>query len=750
MLHAAFLRSPYPSARIVSVDTAAAQAVPGVALVITGREVAMRCKPYAGLHELFAGMKAPEQWPMALDRACWQGEPVVAVVAETRAQAEDAVEEVVVQWEPQAALTEVDAAAAPGAPAIHPDMATNIAYETMLLKGDPESAFRDGAAVIDAQFCFARHTGVCLETRTIIADYEPATPSLVVTQSHQCPAQQQDLYARLLGLPDHSVRVYCPDVGGAFGIKQQLYGDELAVCVLSMMLKLPVKFTADRFESFMTDIHARDHRVRARLSVDRDGRVKGLSVDDRFGIGAYSQHPRSSVGEGSHVLRLSGAPYVVPAYEARLRMVLQNKNMIGHYRAVGHPVAAAVTEALVDQAARAIGMDPIEMRRRNYIPADSYPYLSHGGFSFEQLSLHVCLERIVDMMRIPELRAEQAARKDSHLRLGIGLATFVELTGTGPGYYGRGEARVSTQEGCFLKLEPSGRLRCTPSVTDQGQGTDTAIAQVVAAAVGVPVEHVAVISGDSELAPYGGGAWASRGVCAGAEAAHRAGKALRENILLLAAQMLASPSQILDIRQGVVVEAISGQARLTLADVARTGYFRQDTLPADFQPELAVVRHFVPSGRPFLITNGIHGSVAEIDTQTGIVTLRKHYVVHDSGTVINPMLLDEQIRGGVVQGLGAAMYEEIPYGPQGQLLIGSMADYLLPMAAEMPDIEVGHVGTADPDTSVGAKGAGEAGTAGASAAVLNAVNDALAPLGAFLTQLPLTPERILRALGCVQ
>ncbi len=749
MLHAVFVRSPHPFARIVSIDSAAARSMPGVALVATGGEVASWCTPYAGMHQLFTGMRVPEQRPMAVERACWQGEPVVAVVAASRAQAEDAAEEVMIEWEPLPALTDVAAAAAPGASVIHPQIGSNIAYETKVVTGDLEAAFPGEAATVEAEFCFARHTGVCLETRAIIADYEPATPSLVVTQSHQCPAQQQDIYARLLGLPDHCVRVHCPDVGGAFGIKQQLYGDELAVCILSMMLKRQVKFVADRFESFMTDIHARDHRVRAKLSIARDGRLQGLAVDDLFGIGAYSQFPRSSIGEGSHVLRLSGAPYVLQAYEGRLRMVFQNKNMIGHYRAVGHPVAVAVTEALVDEAARRIGMDPIEVRRRNYIAPQSYPHASHGGFTFEQLSLHACLDRIVAMMRIPALRAEQAARQDSHVRVGIGLATFVELTGTGPEYYGRGEVRVSAQEGCFLKLEPSGRIRCSPSVTDQGQGTDTAIAQVVAAAIGVPVEDVAVISGDSELTPYGGGAWASRGVSIGAEAAHRAAKALRENILLLAGHMLGALPHALDLRDGSVIEAVTGRELLPLAEVARTGYFRQDTLPAGFQPELSVVRHFVPAGRPFLITNGIHGSVVEVDTQTGMVALRKHYVVHDSGTVINPMLLDEQIRGGVVQGLGAALYEEIPYGPQGQMLIGTMADYLVPMAGEMPDIEVGHVSVPDPGTSLGAKGAGEAGTAGASAAVLNAVNDALAPLGAFLTRIPLTPERILRALGRV-
>ncbi|HVL34176.1 MAG TPA: molybdopterin cofactor-binding domain-containing protein, partial [Burkholderiales bacterium] len=306
LLHAAFVRSPHPWARIGSIDTSAARAMPGVVHVATGAEVAAHCRPYAGVHRLFPGLRAPEQWPMAVEQACWQGEPVVAVVAASRAEAEDAAEQVVIAWEPLAAVGDAAAAIAPGAPLIHPQLGSNLAYETTITTGDVEAAFRDPAVVVQARFRFARHTGVCLEPRSIIADYDPATPALVVTQSHQCPAQQQDLYARLLGLPDHSVTVQCPDIGGAFGVKQQLYGDELAVCVLSMTLGRPVKYVADRLESFLSDIHARDHEVAAKLSVDRDGRLLGLSVDDLFGIGAYSQYPRSSVGEGSHVLRLSG------------------------------------------------------------------------------------------------------------------------------------------------------------------------------------------------------------------------------------------------------------------------------------------------------------------------------------------------------------------------------------------------------------------------------------------------------------
>ena len=694
-------------------------------------------------------MRAPKQWPLAIDIACWQGEPVVAVVADTRAHAEDAAERISVEWETLEAVIDSRRGMADDASVIHAALGSNIAYQGSVTSGNIEAAFARAAMVVDREYRFGRLTGVCLEPRCIIADYQAADQALTVHQSHQCPAQQQDIYARLLGLSENKVRVHCPDVGGAFGVKQQLYGDELAVCILSKLLKRPVKYVADRIESFSTDIHARDHIVRGRLAVSADGRFLGLDVDDCFGIGAYSQYPRSSIGEGSHVLRISGAPYVVDSYRAQLTMVLQNKNLVGHYRSVGHPVAVAVTESLVDDAARKLGIDPVDIRLRNFIPETGYPHRSHGGFIFEQLSQHACLEKLVGLMNYSALRREQEQLRRTGVFRGIGIASFVELTGTGPEYYGKGEVRVSAQDGCTLKLEPSGKVRCFPSVTDQGQGTDTAIGQVVAGILGVPFDHVSVISGDSEVAPYGGGAWASRGASVGCEAAYQAAQTLRTNVLALAASILQTQQTNLTLRGGWIVNVVDGKERMALSEVARIGYFRPDLLPPKLQPELSVVRHYVPHGRPFIVTNGVQGSSVEIDTETGFIRLLRHFVVHDSGTMINPLLVEEQIRGGVVQGIGAALYEEIIYGEEGRATTGTMADYLVPMSFETPDIEIDHVSVPLEGSALGAKGVGEAGTAGASAAILNAVNDALSPFNAHLTQIPLTPQRILRALGRV-
>jgi carbon-monoxide dehydrogenase large subunit len=750
MVHAAFLRSPYPHGRILAIDATAAAALPGVVLVATGRDIAALCRPFAGIHRLFAGMKAPLQHALAVDRVTWQGEPFVAVAAETRAIAEDALDLIECDIEPLEGIGDLATAAAADTFVIHPEIGSNVAHEMLQESGDLGHAFEEAAVVVEDTFSFARHTGVCLETRSIIADFEARDRALTVYQSHQCPAQQQDIYARLLGLSENRVRVVCPDVGGAFGIKQQLYGDEIAVCALSMMLGRPVKFVADRLESFASDIHAREHVVRARMAVSAEGRILGLDVDDLFGIGAYSQYPRSSIGEGSHVLRLTGAPYRMDAYRARVRMVMQNKALVGHYRAVGHPIATAVGEALVDRAASALGKDPISLRRLNYIKPENFPFASPGGFEFEQLSLDACLDRFLEVFPMDAFRREQTRARQSGIYRGVGLATFVELTGTGPDYYGRGEARVSAQDGCLVRLEPSGVIRCFPSTTDQGQGIDAAIGQVVAQVLGVPYGHVEVVSGDSASAPYGGGAWASRGASTGAEAAFRSASALRSEILGLAGHLLQYKPGDLTIAQGEIRDVASGRSLMPLSEIGRIGYFRQDLLPAGVQPNLSVVHYFAPQGRSFLMTNGLHVSVAEVDPGLGVVKLLRHLVVHDSGTVLNPRLLDEQIRGGVVQGLGAALLEEIRYGPGGELLTGSLADYLVPLANEMPDIEVHHVCTPDPATTLGAKGAGEAGTAGSAAAVLNAVNDALRPFDVWINALPITPQKLLEALGKVR
>ena len=748
LAHVAFFRSPYAHARIKRLDFAAAQRAPGVVAVLDGRAVAEYCTPWIAVLAHLKGIKSPPQHAIAIERACWQGEACAAVVAESRSQAEDAVALIEADWEELPVVTDMDAALA-GKTVIHPELGDNICFRREHDTGGVDDAFARADVVVEETFDFGRHTGVCLEGRAILADYNAAEHSLTVYHATQAPHMMQDIFSRHLNIPEANVRVITKDVGGSFGIKVHVYPDEMATAAISVMLRRPVKFVADRLESFLSDIHAREHKARVRLACSKDGEMLAFELDDVTAIGPYSVYPRTSGIEGNQVVNLTGGPYKHQKYRAKMHVVFTNKNVTCQYRAVGHPIAVALTEGIVDIAARKLGMDPAEFRRRNLIADEAYPYTSPAGLKFERLSHHRALGKLLDVMRYDELRAEQARLRKQGVHRGIGLAAMIEVTNPSPAFYGVGGARISAQDGATLRLEPTGMVTVLASVTEQGQGTEAVFAQIAASAVGVTLDKIRVVTGDTGVTPYGGGTWASRGAGIGGEAVLQAGRALRSNILEVAAAVLKLDKAELDIVDNAIVNRLTLETKLPLAELGRIAYFRPDTLPLDFQAELTVTRHYTPRQYGFTFTNGMQASLVEVDPDSGFVKLLKHWCVEDSGTVINPMLADEQLRGGIVQGIGAALYEECIYSADGQLLNGNMADYLVPMAGEMPDIVCAHLETPTKQSQLGAKGIGEAGTAGAPGAVMNAINDALAPLGARVTQMPFTPERILRALGKV-
>src|SRR5437899_2470343 len=634
-VHVAYVRSPHAHAKIVKIETKKAAAMPGVVRVVTGAEIAMVCKPYVGVLTHLQGMRSPPQYPLAMEVARWQGEPIVAVVAQSRAEAEDAVEAVEVVYEELPAALDAERALDPSEPKIHRELVRSLCFQPTVDTGGVDAAMESAHLVVEDTIRFGRHTGVTMEPRAILADYNPAEESMTVYHCGQSPHMMQGIIASRLSLDEHRVRIVARDVGGSFGIKIHTYGDEIAACALSLMLGRPVKFAADRYESFVSDIHARDHRVKAKLAVDRDGNMTALEIDDLTGVGPYSMFPRSSGVECNQILNLTGGPYKHTEYRAKGTVVFQNKNMMCQYRAVGHPIAVAVAEHMVDQAAAKLGLDPAEMRRRNLIPDDAYPCKSPSGMRFEALSHQQCLEKLLALMKYEELRKEQAGLRKKGVYRGIGLSSFIEVTNPGPMFYGVGGERIAAQEG------------------------------------------------------------------------------------------------------------------ITLAELARICYYRGNELPVDFQPELVVTRHYRVKDYAFVFSNGAQGCSLEVDADTGFVKLLKMWCVDDCGRVINPKLVEEQARGGIVQGIGGALYEQCLYDERGQLLNATMADYLVPMAAEMPDIECAHVETPTKTSMLGAKGAGEAGTGGAPAAIMNAVNDALRPLGAKVTSQPITPEVVLRALGKV-
>ena len=748
MAHVAFVRSPHAHAKIKGIRVDAAKKAPGVIAVVTGAELSKVITPWVGVLTHLKGIKSAPQHAIAVDRACWAGEAVCAVVARNRAEAEDGCELVQVDYEELKAVTDPETALDPKTPVIHPELGDNLTFERVHVAGDPDKGFAEADEVVETTFVFGRHTGVCNEPRSIVADWNPGEQRMTVYQGTQAPHMMQNLFAKHLDLQEHQVRVVTKDVGGSFGIKVHTYADEMATVALSKLLKRPIKFVADRIESFVTDIHARDHRVKAKIGVKNDGTITAWEIDDLTGIGPYSVYPRTSGIEANQIVNLTGGPYTCGNYKARARVVFQNKNVMCQYRAVGHPIATAVTEGLVEMAAQRIGMDPLEIRRRNLIADDAHPSQGPSGIKFEALSHHEALAHLDAMMNYAGLRAEQEKLRKQGIYRGIGFASFVEVTNPSAAFYGVGGARISAQDGATVRLDATGAIFCHTGVSEQGQGAEAVIAQCVATSFGVPMDRVRVIMGDTDNTPYGGGTWASRAAGIGGEAAWQAGKALRQNVLAVAGSILQAKPETLDIRNGVVVDKDTGKERIGLDEVARIAYFRPDTLPAGVQAELVATRHYVPRAWAFAFTNGIQASYLEVDTDSGFVKLLKHWCVEDCGTVINPQLVDEQVRGGVVQGIGAALFEHCQYDERGQLLNGNMADYLVPMAVEMPDIEVGHVVTPTADSELGAKGAGEAGTAGAPGSVMNAINDALRPLGAKpLTDMPFTPDKILRSLG---
>jgi aerobic carbon-monoxide dehydrogenase large subunit len=746
MAHVVFVRSPHAHARIREIHASTARRMPGVVAVVTGEELASVITPWVGVLSHLKGLKSAPQHAIAIDRVCWQGEAVAAVLATTRALAEDAAECVAIEYEELEAVTDMRTALDSATPVIHPSLGDNLAFERIFEAGEVDTAFKSADEIAEAEFVFGRHTGVTLEPRSVVADWNAAEARLTIYQGTQAPHMVQNLAALHLGLQESQVRVVCKDVGGSFGIKVHIYADEMATYALAKLLRRPIKFVADRIESFNTDIHARDHRCKARVAVKRDGTITAFEIDDLTGIGPYSMYPRTSAIEANQIVNLVGGPYAAKNYRARARVVFQNKNVMCQYRAVGHPIACSITEGLVDLAAAKVGMDPLEIRRRNLIADDAYPCASPSGLRFELLSHHTSLNKLLGMMDYDGLRAEQVRLRARNIHRGIGIASFIEVTNPSAAFYGVGGAKISSQDGVAVRLDAQGAVICQTSITEQGQGSESLTAQIVGSVLGVSMEKVRVILGDTDQTPYGGGTWASRGAGIGGEAALQAAKILRKNILDVAAAILQSTPGELDIANNAVVNASDGSLRIELRELARIVYFRPDTLPPGIQPELMATRHFVPKQYPFAFTNGVQASLLEVDTDTGFIKLLKHWVVEDCGTIINPQLVDEQIRGGVVQGLGAALFEKCIYDERGQLTNANMADYLVPMPGEMPDIDVEHVVSPTAESELGAKGAGEAGTAGAAAAVANAVNDALKPFGVTITEIPLTPQLILTAL----
>ena len=745
LLHVAFVRSVHAHARLAAVRLDAARRAPGVVAVLTGAEAQALCRPCRGVLRHYTGMKTAALPPLAVERVRYVGEPVVAIAAESRTAAEDAAARVQVGYEPLPAVLTPESAVAPGAPVIHPDLGDNVIYETRLAAGDAPTALGASARTWRRRFSTGRHTGVPIEPRGLVAEFEPATRSLTVWISTQVPHMMQAVLAEAFGLAEHRVRVIAPDVGGSFGIKIHVYQDDLAAVALAVQLGRPVKWVPTRRESFLSDIHAREQIVEVEVGAAADGTLTAMTARITAPVGPYSAFPRSSVVEGGQVLRLLPGPYRLRNYEGTLRVVAQNKGITSQYRAVGHPIATAVTESLLDQIARDLGLDPADVRRRNLLRPEELPWVSPTGNVYDSGAYHAALERLLEAAGYDELRRQQTRARAENRHLGIGLACFLELTGPGAQFYGVGGAPISGQDGATLRMEPSGAVTAVVGVTNQGQGTPTALAQIIADELALPLEAIAVLSGDTALTPYGGGTWASRGMPIGGSATLLAARALAARVRAVAGVLLEAHADDIELADGRAAVRGAPDRSVPYAELARTVHFRSNALQG-LEPSLEATVHYT-SAQPWTFTSGVHLAVVEVDVETGRVRVLRYVAVDDCGRIVNPALVEGQIAGGVAQGLGGALLEHCAYDERGQLLTATLMDYAVPTAVDVPPLELHHLETPAPSIAGGFKGAGEAGTTGAPAAILNAVNDALAPFGALISDQPITPERVLRAVG---
>jgi len=742
LLHAAFLRSPYAHARIAHLDVAPARALTGVVAVLTGIDLASLVKPVR------AGSKTRDYKetsipPLAVDKVRYVGEAVAVVVAESRYLAEDALEQISVDYDPLPVVADAEEASRFNTTLVHEEVGSNVLLSRQFAQGEVDTAIETAAVRVRERFRFHRHAAVCMENRGCVAEYQTSTGFLTLRSATQCPGLLRDVLADLLDLPEHCVRVVANDVGGGFGAKSSLYQEELTICAVARLLGRPVKWISDRREDLMTSTQAWDEVVEAELALRADGTIVGLRAEVTSDIGAYSIYPWTATVEPVQVISFLPGAYRVPHYRGRTQGVATCKAPTGPYRGVGRPITSFVMEGLMDRAARRLGKDPVELRLQNYIRPEDFPYKTPSGIVWDEASLIECMEKARAALDYEATRRWQRQAQADGRWIGIGFATYIELTGIGSAIPVSPGMPISTgTEAAFLRIDPSGTITATFSVAPQGQGHETALAQVVADALGVTFDAVRVVCGDTAVAPHGTGTYASRSAVLAGGAAILAGQALRDKALRIAGHLMETNPADLDLQGGYVVVRDKPGRSMPFREVAKAAYGGLRRLPKDMEPGLEVTRFYDPYYGT--ASSATHVAVVEVDRETCAVKVLRYIVVEDCGRVINPLIVEGQVRGGVAQGIGAALYEEVVYDENGQLLTGSLMDYLVPTAAELLPIEVHHVETPSPSTVGGFRGMGEGGTIGAPAALANAVSDALSPLGIEINELPITPNRLFR------
>jgi aerobic carbon-monoxide dehydrogenase large subunit len=743
-LFIAFRRSDHPHALIKSVDVGKALSVPGIVGIFGASDIEHDLRPAIPASRM-KGYYATPLWPLARGKVRYVGEPVVAVAAESRYAAEDALEHIHIEYEALPFAIRAEDALADGAPLLHEEAGTNAIIVRSFARGDVDAAFAQAAVRVGAQFRLRRKTPVAIENRCYLAEWDKRRRALTLHSSTNIPGVIRDVLSGCLDLPGNRLRVVAPDVGGSFGGKGSLYPEEMLVAVLARKLQRPVKWTSDRLEDLAATSQAFDELMDAELAVDSEGRLLGLRADVIGDIGAYSIYPWTGALEPVQVVSFMPGPYRMENYQGRVRGVLTPKAPTGPYRGVGRPAATFAMERLIDMAARELGIDPAEMRRRNLVTAAEFPYRTASGIIWDRAGFQECLQSACDRADYPELlRLRDERRKDGHW-VGIGLASYAELTGIGSRISVAPGMPINTgTETSTIRIDATGSVTAAFGISSHGQGLETTLAQVIADELGCRIEDIEIQHGDSALVPMGTGSYASRSAVLGGGAATLSARVVRTKVLKAAAHLMEVPVEDLVAANGIV-SARGTNRSMTFKEIANAVYAQMGRIPHDVREDLVASETYDPYFGT--ATSATHLAMVEIDPETYGVTVVRYVVAEDCGRVINPLIVDGQVQGAVAQGIGAALLEEVIHDDDGQIVTASLADYLVPLAGSMPPIGIVHVEAALPPTQGGFRGMGEGGTIGAPAAIANAVSDALSPLGIEITTLPVTPERIFQLIA---
>ncbi|MFQ6011180.1 MAG: xanthine dehydrogenase family protein molybdopterin-binding subunit, partial [Nitrososphaerales archaeon] len=732
-LHAAFVRSPYAHAKVKNVDVSGASEVPGVRLVLTGADLAKSIPPVFPRR----GSKEFTRHALSADKVRCVGEPVVAVIADSKYLAEDGAELVKVDYEPLPPLIDPAKSLADKDNLLYDEWEDNLFAKQSMKGGDVEKAFNDAYKVLEIEVGIGRASGAAMEGRGVLAEWDSKNEKLTAWVTSQAPNSTKQRISPALKLDEENVRIVSPDVGGGFGTKSGM-SLELIVCGhASMQLGHPVKWMETRQESITCSQHGRDQIHHMEVAVTKEGKILGFKNRSIMDIGTPLYQEMSSV---ISTVRLLLGCYKINDFQIDMDAIATNKGPTGPVRGNGKPEGLFVIERVVDEVARALQLDPAEVRKVNFIQANEFPYRTGTGHNYDSGDYPGALEKLIGLSEYKKLREEQARLRQEGRYIGLGISSFLDSGGIGPSKF----LGVPFYERATVRVEASGRVTILSGVHSHGQTLDTTLSKICAEELGIGIHDVTVIMGDTSIIPMGAGTFGSRSCALGGSAVLLAARKVKEKMILIAANMLEVEADKVELSSGTFSVKGETDKKISFKEVANAAMNQVMKLPAGMEPGLEGVAYFDPPG--LVYANGSHLAKVEVDPQSGHVELLDYFAVDDGGKIINPLSAEGQIIGGIMHGVGNALYEEIVYGEDGQLLTTSFMNYLLPSALETPHMVTDHLEIPSPNNPLGVKGIGESGTVGAFSAVVNAVGDAIAPLGAKVPDSPLTPEKVWRAI----